>query len=364
MRILHIGAYGRNIGDTIALFNARKCWDDLNPNIEWITSDIGQFWNPYVNKNQIIRFFQHIEKEGYDAILFGGGGLVEYGGYENNASGWKLPFNKEIITSINIPVFFHAVGVNIFRGGIEYSDKAKKALQETIDHSGGFSVRNDGSFEKMRDWIGLDVTNVDVIADPGMMYLEGFVDKKQSVVVGGIQPAFNGSEGINRNRFKSKENIDFIDNFTKDMICYPHVMKDYDRLKAKPIVDREEFRKLVKSDDVNDFLQLYKNIDYVIAMRGHGQLITVGMGLPGLYFTTQDKVRDFSLLNGFEDYNIDIEEENWRDKLTDRVNQLTEPNSSYLSKWYEIREEQLTKWNKITKDTITKYLNKHEMQSL
>lgn len=364
MKILHIGAYNRNIGDTIAILNARKCWSTLNPNIEWFESDIGQFWNVYINIRQIKNYFKDIEEKGFDAILFGGGGLIEYGGYEHYASGWKLPFNKEVLESFNIPVYFHAIGVNIFRGGIEYSDKAKKALQETIELAGGFSVRNDGSYEKLRDWIGLDVSNVDVIADPGMLFLDGFVEKKDTVKVGGIQPAFNGSEGINRQRFKSKENIDYISNLTKDMICYPHVTKDYNRINAKPVVSREDFTTLITSDKLNDFLELYKKIDYVIAMRGHGQLITIGMGLPGLYFTTQDKVRDFSLLNGFEDYNIDIEDENWKQKLEDKIELLTQPNSEYLKKWYEIREEQLEKWDKSTINTITKYLAKHEMSSM
>lgn len=365
MRILHIAAYDRNIGDSIAIVNARKCWSYTLPDIEWFSLDIGKFWHPIITEKIFIDMFKEIEAHNFDAILLGGGGLIEYGGYEKSPTKWKLPFNQTIFEAIKTPVYFHAVGVNIFRGGIEYSNEAKEAIQYTINNAAGFSVRNDGSYEKLRDWMGLDVTNVDVVADPGMLFLDGLVDRKETVTQGAIQPAFNGSEGININRFKSKANIKAINIFTKDLINFPHTLKDFNRIDAKPITSFNDFENIYqKTNNLNKFLNLYKDIDYVIAMRGHGQLITIGMNIPGIYFSTQDKVRDFSLLNGFEDYNVDIEDSNWLEKLKGKVNKLTEPNSTYLRKWYEIRDEQLNKWDNITVKTVTKWIQNYEMSSM
>ena len=364
MRILHIAAYDRNIGDSIAIVNARKAWEERNSSIEWAELDIGQFWHPAVTMEHFIQAFIKISTQ-FDAILVGGGGLVEYGGYEKSPTKYKLPFNKELLQIVKIPVYFHAVGINIFRGGIDYSEEAKNNLQETIDHSAGFSVRNDGSYEKLKNWIKLDVKNVSVIADPGMQYLEGFVDKKDTVKVAGIQPAFNGSEGINVKRFKSKANIEFLSEYTKDFTLFPHVLKDYNRLKAIPIIDSNEFTSSYqKTNQLGKFLELYKKIDFTVAMRGHGQLITIGMGLPGLYFSTQDKVRDFSLLNGFENYNIDIEEENWKEKLDEKVKMLTQPNSQFLKDWYTVRDQQVAKWNQATQEFVNKCIDKYEMSSM
>ena len=78
-------------------------------------------------------------------------------------------------------------------------------------------------------------------------------------------------------------------------------------------------------------------------MRGHGQLMSIGRNIPGIYFSTQDKVRDFSLLNGFENYNVDIEEDNWYEKLEDKFQRILK-DSSYIKEWYEIREENMPKW--------------------
>jgi len=355
LKILHIGAFDRNIGDNIALYNAKLSWQRHGRKIIWSNFDIGQYWFFGESKNKFIEIFSEL-KDKFDAIVVGGGGLIEYGGYEDKLTGYKLPFDKEILQAIKIPVFFHGVGVNIFRGGIDYSAKAKKALQETINYSAGFSVRNDGSFQKLKNWIGLDVTKVDIIPDPGLLFLDKFFeDRKFILSKGGIQPAFNGSSGINVKRFINNKNIELLSDFTKKYILFPHTLKDYDRLKAKPVVTKEEFEKLYTgTNEVYKFIEHYKKVDYVVAMRGHGQLISLGIGLPGVYLSTQDKVEDFSNINGFENYNVDITHTKWKSHLKEKINELTKENSQYLLNWYALRDSSLSLWHQ--KDFI--FVNK------
>ena len=77
----------------------------------------------------------------YDALVVGGGGLVESHGYDFNtayehkgvpSTHYKLPFNKEILESIGIPVFFAGVGINYFRGKEGFTDRALKSFKENI----------------------------------------------------------------------------------------------------------------------------------------------------------------------------------------------------------------------------------------
>ena len=77
-----------------------------------------------------------------------------------------------------------------------------------------------------------------------------------------------------------------------------------------------------------------------VAMRGHGQLNAIAVNMPSLYFSTQDKVRDFSLKNGFGNYNIDIKEKEWQQKLNHCMNRMLN-DESYLKQWYEIRNEKM-----------------------
>ena len=97
--------------------------------------------------------------------------------------------------------------------------------------------------------------------------------------------------------------------------------------------------------NTNELIKTYLNFDSTVALRGHGQLVSIGLNIPGIYLSTQDKVRDFSMLNGFEDYNVDVEDDNWFEKLKTLHNKLL-TDKLYLLKWYETREKNIDKWHK------------------
>ena len=140
-------------------------------------------------------------------------------------------------------------------------------------------------------------------------------------------------------------------NKVKEAKVYPHTIKDF-RF-GKPVITQEEFtNKYRVFENLDLYLEKYKEIDYVIAMRGHGQMISMGMNIPGIYLSTQDKVRDFSIENGFEDYNIDITDEFWFEKLDTSIRRLTEDKSKYLNDWYELRDEFIKKCHEVDEKWI------------
>lgn len=358
MKILHIGVFDRNIGDSIALANLQRSFSKYLPNVEFTNYNIERFWGFKNNVQKSIEVFKNYCPK-FDTIVVGGGGLLEYGGYDNFGTHYKLPFNQEVFDNISIPVYFYGVGVNIFRGGVEYSPAAKISLQDTINNSVAFTVRNDGSFTKLNNWIGINTDKVEVVPDPGLLHLGRFgIKDKTSVSVGGIQPAFNSSGGINKNRFNGEDNINFLRTFFKEYVYYPHTNKDFSRLGKIGVVSEKDFSSTYRqTKNLDMFLGLYSKVDYVVAMRGHGQMITVGMNVPGIYLSTQDKVRDFSIENGFEDYNVDILENDWRYKLQEKIAKLTEPGSPYLKQWYEIRHSFINRCHKIDHEFFKKYFN-------
>ena len=340
MKICHIGSYNINLGDNIALLNVRLAFEKYIDNIEWVKISIQKFWMRHNNPKKVIE----ILNKDYDCILVGGGGLIEYNGHEQQkGTNYKLPFNKEILSSLNCPVFFVALGINIFRGGSEPSQEAKLAIKETIDFSALFSLRNDGSADILKN-IGLESPKVEVIPDPGLIF-DYKKDKKSKIEVSCIQPAFNLSEELNQNRYKSRENIEKLRVFADDnkLKAMPHSIKDF-RVFKSFLISPNDFEEAVHFKHTDQLVKTYLNIDSVVAMRGHGQLISIGLNIPGLYLSTQDKVRDFSLLNGFEDFNVDIEEEEWYDLLRYKHNKLISDNN-FLEKWYQIKQNKEKEWN-------------------
>ena len=360
MKVLHIGVYDRNIGDNIALANLQYSLGKyFGEKVEVNGLNLEHFWN----NNNDIRYTRSVYNSivgKMDCIIIGGGGLLEYGGYETKQSGWKLPFFKEALDFIKIPTYYYGVGVNIFRGGIDYSAKAKTALIDTIHHSHGFGIRNDGSYSKLKDWIGIPeetLSKVDVVPDPGLLHLDRFgVERKLNVSKLGFQPAINTSGGINKHRF-GEHNLPVLKSKFKDSTVYPHTVKDF--LFGKPIISKGDFTgKYKQFENLDLFLEKYKEIDYVVAMRGHGQMITIGMNIPGIYLSTQDKVRDFSIENGFEDYNVDMTDEFWFEKLENYMDKLTEHKSKYLKDWYEIRDEFIKKCHDIDEKWFKEKFNR------
>lgn len=354
MKIVHIGVYDRNIGDNIAISNLQRSLHTYLPNVEILGYDLQHLWG----KRNSLPFYRALYNDwinkGIDAIVVGGGGLIEYGGYETYHSGWKLPFWEENLKFTKIPIFFYGVGVNIFRGGIKYSSKAQKALQDTINHSEAFGIRNDGSYNKLKDWIGINTENVDIVPDPGLLHLDRFgIERKNSLTALGFQPAINKGEGINKNRFITDDNLKTVKEHFKDTLTFPHTIQDFQF--GDPIISLGKFKGKYKTfENLDLFLKKYTHIDHVVAMRGHGQMITIGLNIPGIYLSTQDKVRDFSYENGFENYNVDIAEDDWYEKLKNKYNLLTQKDSSYLKEWYEIRDKFIGKCHETDKNWILK----------
>ena len=86
----------------------------------------------------------------------------------------------------------------------------------------------------------------------------------------------------------------------------------------------------------------------------NGQMISIGLNIPGIYLSTQDKVRDFSVNNGFKNYDVDIREPNWFETLKLKRKLLTEKDSTYLKEWYEIRDKFIADCHTIDKNWIEK----------
>ena len=85
-------------------------------------------------------------------------------------------------------------------------------------------------------------------------------------------------------------------------------------------------------------IALYKEYDYSVALRGHGQLIPIGINLPSLYLSTQPKIIQFALKNGFEDYTVDIREKDWFETLNEKI-RLLKDDKNFLNEWYSIRDQ-------------------------
>ena len=116
-------------------------------------------------------------------------------------------------------------------------------------------------------------------------------------------------------------------------------------------VTEKQFKELVIFENVLEAFKNYLNYDYGCVMRGHGQLVSIGLNIPCIYFSTQDKVYDYSNKNGFMDYTVDIHPHEDLDPNISKDHQIMDKfvelqiltsklctDKEYLAKWYDIRD--------------------------
>lgn len=347
IKIAHLGSYNRNAGDNIAILNARlsieKSLKKLGiPKTEyrWISVDIVEILEKINNSYFCKNYFKQLSKV-CDVLVIGGGGLIE--GEKKSFTGFKLPFDEEILSIFNLPIIVYGVGINHFRspnGGNEreISKKGLKNLKLLIDKSSLFSLRNDGSLETAKGYYG-DTRKIQEIPDPGLVFYNLCFNKIGKKTY--FQPAWNSSRSIMLGRGfeprQVKKMLNMIGSF--EMSVLPHTIKDY----SFPVENnkfcwpQEEFKNLVSFKSFMSIFEHYKMFGQGVVMRGHGQLCSIGLGLPTVTFSTQDKLLNFSIKNGFADYNVDINEKDWDEKIKQKV-MLLQNDLSYRNKWLEIRD--------------------------
>jgi len=354
MRILHFASYDANIGDSSTIYSVRKQLEDLqvdSSNIEWTRIDGKDFHPTKMDAGRAIEIFSKHNINNHDLMIIGGGGQIEARSAFHNK--FTLPFDEKILDFINIPITCVGLGINTFRGTETnlLCEEGFKNFCLLIERSKYFSLRNDGSCEiakKMFDKYGGSIDlyeKVKEIPDPGLIFEEE-IPRKQKLQKVLFQPARNSGANINIGRGLVRENLQKLNNFLNNIefVTMPHTTKDYRFFNNGDLFcmnERQFSEHAVKTKNYAFFMKnAYFYYDMSIAMRGHGQLNAIAINLPSLYFSTQDKVKDFSYKNGFGEYNIDIQEDNWDEKLKENFTKMLE-GGDYLDQWYKIRDEKM-----------------------
>ena len=120
-----------------------------------------------------------------------------------------MPFNKQTLEYLTKPIFCIGLGVNYFRGLPKLSNQGIDNLISLIDKSTLFSVRNDSSYEILKN-IGIDAPFE--IPDPGLIF-KTQKNKKTKMIEGFFQPAMNSTPKINLHRNLNQENMNFLETF-------------------------------------------------------------------------------------------------------------------------------------------------------
>jgi len=293
-------------------------------------------------------YFINIINEKYDLLVIGGGGIIHGAHWPQ---GWFWLIKQENIKKIKIPFIVYGAGYNYFKDEEGIPQKGIIHLKETSERAALFSVRNDGSHARLLEQTGIDA---EIIADPGFWFGVNYTgrniiksDKYIVIQLADDKPLHRFGSFENRRQF-----IESLNSVLKELsknhtiVFVPHVYDDIGL--SKEVAQGIENMEMVDFsqyafDHTYDAIGVYKNADFVLAMRGHGQIVPLGFCVPVISLENHDKHK--GLMEEFElgKYNVNILDENFKYKIqsliVDLISHKTDLSSFIYNKNIKLFED-------------------------
>lgn len=338
MKVLHAYCLNYNIGDYalgIGVKNLLRHFFKIdligNTNIQ------GRYFDEF--------YIREVVNKRYDLLVIGGGGVIHGAHWPN---GWFWLIEKDLIRTIRIPFIVYGVGNNYFQDEPPMPDRAVIHLMETFGRAAFFSVRNDGSRERLLASTGIDAVEV---PDPGfhVPLNTNYVPRAEApyvlIQLANDKPQYRFKSSINRERFvHSMKNITRRLSRKYKVIFAPHVFDD--------VEISHEIARDIENCEVWDFgyfafdhsqeaVGYYKYAEFVLAMRGHGQILPISFNTPVISLQNHPKHIGLMKKLNLLEYNVNILEVDFEERLNHLIG-LVEGEKELLVKKYRLINETLS----------------------
>lgn len=228
-----------------------------------------------------------------DLLLVGGGGLIfQYKGK------WLFNMPDAMISAVEAPMIFYGLGYNVFRGEEPAGPEVLGNIKLLQSKAVSFSVRNDGSRERLAA-LGLELPEV---PDPGFFldgdYTRPKIDGRFVVIqLANDVPQYRGFVA-ERLVASMSEVVRHLLDADYTVVLAPHVEADIslsqsviDAVGPSPRLRMWDWYYHLRDENLLEGLAYYKHASMVIGMRGHSQIIPIGMGTPVISVVNHDKIR-------------------------------------------------------------------------
>ena len=312
IKILHIGIHKNiiaNSGDKVHFYLLRKWFDEsFSPTvIKW---SLMQIWKK-VNLNDI----DFINKN-YDAIVIGGGGLFlkDQKNADNFPCGWQWNIKTYLINKIEVPIIIFGVGFNKFRGQGDFKKEFKSSIQALKKKSIFFGLRNAGSIKEIKKLLK---EKINISLQPCVTsYISKLKDFKNLKIKKYKKKIISFGFTYDRMhyRFSSKKQFDLFKNIINSLInklsvhhtihFVYHKTQDRNYHRYISLDNKKKIKEIdLTNKKVNEIIKYYAKIDLIYAMRGHNQLIALGLKKKFYSIVTHNKIKylvDDMKLNKFK----------------------------------------------------------------
>ncbi|MNZ13561.1 Polysaccharide pyruvyl transferase [compost metagenome] len=333
MRILHAYCLNYNIGDYALGIGVKNLLREYLP-VDLIaeTNLQGTVFNEY--------FIEQVVNKNYDLLVVGGGGVIHGAHWPN---GWFWMIKEDLISRINIPFIVYGVGYNYFKdeGGIP--EIGRSHLKETLRRAAYFSIRNDGSVSRFAEQIGVTVPE---IPDPGFhINLKKEYSCNESspfvlIQLANDKPEHRFGSLERRARFVSEMRAVTSHLSGKYKVIFaPHVYEDISLSKEVSMgIENTEVWDFSRYafDNCAESLGLYQSAEFVLAMRGHGQIVPIAFNTPVISLENHPKHSGLMQKLGLGEYNVSLEAADFIGELLGKVAALEAGKADYIEKLHSI----------------------------
>ncbi|MBU6176803.1 MAG: polysaccharide pyruvyl transferase family protein [Bacteroidetes bacterium] len=244
------------------------------------------------------------------------GGAVAFNGRDYNSrtgTRFELPF--ELWDLIKKPIIFYGLSYRCWPGQIyHHADKLKRMIEKCLSSKNIiFSVRNDGTKKWLSALTGFNLDGVVEVPDSAV-FVQAKIDKYPEIRSGACNiivslndedSAFRYDGNLNRSRDTLLKNIaNVLERLAKkysiNIILCPHYFDDLRMIgdlidKMKPQLAHQNIVTVGTSrvDNTSYFYGRYLSADLAISMRVHSMSPCIGLGVPMIAITTQERMTDF-----------------------------------------------------------------------
>jgi len=277
---------------------------------------------------------------GSDGLIVGG--AVTFNGRDyNDRTGTRFELPFDLWDKQQKPVVFYGLSYRNWPGQFyHHADKLKQMVERAlVSENMLFSVRNDGTKAWLKSVTGIDSDAIFEVPDSAV-FVEANAGVYPEIVEGvrNIILAFNDEDAAQRYDKKvghSREAVidalvsvleRLAERFPINIILCPHYFDDFrmmsdfiERIKPRVAHQNMVASGLCRVKDTGYFYGRYTRADLAISMRVHSMSPCIGLGVPMLALTTQDRMSDFIERLELQSQAVDAFDPQMADKLYERA---------------------------------------------
>lgn len=323
-----------NAGDTLLPWAIRAAFDQSHGAFGW---QLHHLWDRFSSRT-VTRL-----NEETDGLIVGGGGFLmkDQRGSDIRRSGWAWNISMEGLAKLTKPYCLFAVGYNRFRNQEDFDQNFHDHINLTVEKAAFVGLRNSGSIRQVGAYLNSQSLRDKLTLQfcPTTCAYQFWPD--YAAIADGFEAEFDNRPRpvLAFNFAGDRLDMRFGDSKDSQMSKCARVMreaqgagwqivlvthKEIDR-QIEPFLDEAGVEYVTHDLTYATYLEIlafYARIDLAVGMRGHSQLIPLGLRKPILSIISHNKMGYLLEDIGQPDWGVDVEDQDWSERLLALIDEV------------------------------------------